>query len=167
VSPLPTRKLKARLEVQRGLRLAIVIGVVAGLRVMLPLAVVSWGVRFGALHLAGTWLSFLGRAPVAWIFTALAINELVLDQLPSIPSRTRPPAFAARLVSGALTGGAIGADRGRWVAGAVAGVVGAVLGTLGGHAARLRAAAAFGRDRPAAFLEDAIALVGALAAAWI
>lgn len=147
--------------------LAIVIGVVAGLRTMLPIAVVCWGVRLGALHVAGTWLGFLGKAPVAWVFSALAIGELVLDQLPGIPDRTRPSAFAARLVSGALTGAAIGADRGRWLAGALVGAAGAVLGTLGGHAARARAAAAFGRDRPAALLEDALALAGALVATWV
>jgi uncharacterized membrane protein len=147
--------------------LAIVIGVVAGLRSMLALAAVSWAARLGALHVAGTWLAFLGKPWVPWVFTALAIGELIADQLPTTPSRTMPVSFAGRLASGALAGAAIGADRGRWVAGAVAGAVGAVIGTLGGRAARARLAAAFGRDRPAAFLEDAVAIAGALAAAWI
>jgi uncharacterized membrane protein len=44
----------------------------------------------------------------------------------------------------------------------IAGIAGAVIGTLGGHAFRARLAAAFRRDRPAAFIEDAIALGGAL-----
>ena len=39
---------------------------------------------------------------------------------------------------------------------------GAVIGTVGGHAFRARLAKAFGRDRPAAFIEDAVAYVGAL-----
>jgi uncharacterized membrane protein len=39
-----------------------------------------------------------------------------------------------------------------------------VIGTLGGHALRARLAAAFGRDRPAAFIEDAVAIGGALLA---
>jgi len=46
--------------------------------------------------------------------------------------------------------------------GAIAGTAGAVVGTLAGHAFRARLAAAFRRDRPAAFIEDAIALGGAL-----
>ena len=45
--------------------------------------------------------------------------------------------------------------------GLLAGVVGAGIGTLGGHAFRLRLAAAFRKDPPAAFLEDAIAIGGA------
>jgi len=145
--------------------LAILIGVVAGLRSMLAPAVVSWAVRFGALHVGGTWLAFLGKGWVAWLFTALAVAELMSDQLPTTPSRTVPVAFATRLASGALTGAVIGADRGHWVAGLVAGVAGAVIGTLVGRAARARLASAFGRDRPAALVEDAVAIAGAVIAA--
>jgi len=147
--------------------LAVVIGVVAGLRSLLAPAVVAWAIRLGALDVGGTWLAHLGRTWVVWVLTAFAIGELIADQLPTLPRRTLPAPFAARIASGALSGAAIGADRGRWVAGAVAGALGAVLGTLGGHAARARLAAAFGRDRPAALLEDAIAIAGALAAAWV
>jgi len=43
----------------------------------------------------------------------------------------------------------------------LAGLVGAVIGTLGGAGLRGRLAARFGRDQPAAFIEDAIAIVGA------
>jgi uncharacterized membrane protein len=146
--------------------LALVIGVVAGLRTFLAPAAVSWAARLGVLHLGGTWVAFLAKTWVAWLFTVLAVGELIADQLPNIPSRTEPTSFAGRLASGALTGAALGADRGRWVAGAVAGVLGAVIGTLGGRAARASLAAAFGRDRPAAFVEDAIAIAAAFTAAW-
>jgi uncharacterized membrane protein len=47
------------------------------------------------------------------------------------------------------------------VAGLLAGIAGAVIGTLGGHAFRARLAKAFGSDRPAAFIEDAVAIGGA------
>ena len=43
----------------------------------------------------------------------------------------------------------------------VATIMGAVIGTVGGHAFRARLAAGFGRDRPAALIEDAIAIGGA------
>jgi uncharacterized membrane protein len=49
------------------------------------------------------------------------------------------------------------------IGGALAGIVGAVIGTLAGHAFRAWLAGAFGRDRPAAFIEDAIDLGAALA----
>jgi uncharacterized membrane protein len=146
--------------------LAITIGFVAGLRSMLAPAAVSWAVHLGALDVGGTWLAFLGRAWVTWLLTALALGELVADQLPTTPSRTAPMPFAFRLASGAFTGGVVGVDRGHWVAGAIAGAAGAVVGTLGGHAVRARLAAAFGRDRPAAILEDAVAIAGAFVAAW-
>jgi len=142
--------------------LALLIGVVAGLRAMMAPAIVSWSARVGALGLRGTWLGFLGSAWVTWLFTLLALAELVTDQLPRTPSRTVPIQFATRVVTGALSGAAIGLARGSWIGGGVAGMVGAAIGTLGGRAARARTAAALGRDRPAAILEDVIAIGGGL-----
>jgi uncharacterized membrane protein len=63
---------------------------------------------------------------------------------------------------GALSGGAIGAGVGLMALGLAAGIAGAICGTLGGRAFRARLAAAFGSDRPAAFVEDAVAIVGAV-----
>lgn len=143
--------------------LAFFMGVVAGLRAMTVPAAVSWAARFGLLDLHGTWLAFLGYAWTPWILTLLALGEYVTDQLPSTPSRTVPVQFGGRLVTGALAGAALATSLGGWTGGAVAGAVGAAVGTLGGHAARARLAEAFGRDRPAAFLEDAIAILAAIA----
>ena len=142
--------------------LALLIGVVAGLRTVTAPAAVSWAAHFGWLDLSGTWLAFLSSAWARWSLTLLALVELVTDQLPSTPSRTVPVQFGARLVSGAVAGAAVGTDGGTWVGGMLAGVVGAVVGTLGGRAFRARLAAAFGSDRPAAFVEDAAAIGGAL-----
>ena len=82
-----------------------------------------------------------------------------MDQLPTTPSRKVPQQFGARLVSGALSGAALGVVGGSWVAGLIAGIVGAVVGTYGGAEARARLAARFGQDRPAAFIEDTVALL--------
>ena len=141
--------------------LALVIGIVAGLRAMTAPAAVSWAARLGWLNLAPTSLAFLGYAFTPWIFTALALVELITDQLPSTPSRTVPVQFGTRMLTGGLSGGAIGAAHGQLVLGVVGGVVGAVIGTLGGRAARGRLAASFGRDLPAALIEDAVAIGGA------
>jgi len=65
--------------------------------------------------------------------------------------------FGARIVTGGVCGLAIGG-----VGGLVAGIVGAVIGTLGGAALRARLAGAFGSDHPAALLEDAVAIGGAV-----
>jgi uncharacterized membrane protein len=138
--------------------LPLLIGVVAGLRAMTAPAAVSWSARIGWLNLAPTSLAFLGYAFTPWVLTALALAELVTDQLPSTPSRTVPAQFGARLVSGGLSGAAIGAAHGGLFIGLAAGSVGAVIGTLGGRACRARLARAFGSDRPAAFTEDAVAI---------
>ena len=142
--------------------LPLLIGLVAGLRSMTAPAAISWASRAGWLDAGSTPLAFFGYAFTPWVFTALALGELVIDQLPTTPSRTESMPFGTRIVVGALCGGAIGASGGALVTGLVAGIVGATLGTLGGHALRARLAAAFGRDRPAALIEDAVAIGGAL-----
>jgi uncharacterized membrane protein len=141
--------------------LPLLIGVIAGLRAMTAPAAISLAARAGWLDLTTTSLAFLGYAYTPWIFTALALVELVTDQLPTTPSRTVPIQFGTRILMGALTGGAIGISGGALVIGVVAGIVGAVIGTLGGRAFRARLAAAFGSDRPAAVIEDLIAIGGA------
>ena len=72
--------------------------------------------------------------------------------------------FGTRLVSGAFTGAVIGTVGGMLVAGLIAGIVGAVIGTYGGAEVRSRFAGAFGRDLPAALIEDAVAILLAL---WV
>ena len=143
------------------LLLALAIGIVAGLRAMTAPAAVSWAAYLGWLPLGDSWLSFLAHPVTPWVFTVLALVELVTDQLPSTPSRTVPAQFGARILMGALAGAALGAAVDMTLAGLVAGIVGAVIGTLGGRAARARLAAAFGRDRPAALIEDVVAIGGA------
>jgi uncharacterized membrane protein len=141
--------------------LPLLIGVIAGLRAMTAPAAISLAARAGWLDLATTPLAFMGYAYTPWIFTVLALGELVTDQLPTTPSRTVPVQFGTRILMGALTAGAIGASRGALAVGAIAGIVGAVVGTLGGRAARGQLAAAFGSDRPAAVIEDLVAIGGA------
>ena len=138
--------------------LALLMGVVAGSRSMMAPAAVSWAARLGWIDVTGSWLAWLGYAWTPWIVTLFALGELVADQLPSTPSRTLPPSFAFRIASGALCGVAIAMAASSGIAGAVAGAVGAVVGTLGGRAMRGSLAAAFGHDRPAALLEDALAI---------
>jgi uncharacterized membrane protein len=142
--------------------LAFLIGVTAGLRAFMAPAAISWAAHDGALDLQTSRLAFMGYGVTKWIFTLLAAVELVTDQLPSTPSRKVPPQFAARMALGALSGATIGSSAGMWLSGMLVGIAGAVAGTLGGAALRARMAAAFGSDRPAALIEDAIAIGAAL-----
>jgi len=141
--------------------LSLFIGVIAGLRAMTAPAAISWAARLGRLNLASSGLAFLGYAFTPWILTLFALGELVTDQLPTTPSRTVPIQFGTRILMGGLTGGAIAGGGGALAIGAIAGMVGAVIGTLGGRALRGRLAAALGSDRPAAVIEDLVALGGA------
>lgn len=142
--------------------LALMIGVVAGLRAMTAPTMVSWAAHLGVLDLSGTWLAFFGNVWTRWILTLFALVELVTDQLPSTPSRTVPVQFGTRIMTGALSGAAIGASGGNITGGLIAGSIGAIIGTLGGRAFRAKLATAFGSDRPAALIEDAAAIGGAL-----
>lgn len=149
------------------LLLALLIGVVAGLRAMTAPAAISWAAATGVLALDGSFLAFLGYRFTPWILTLLALGELVTDQLPTTPSRKVPVQFGTRILMGALGGGAIGYQAGQLWVGAALGAVGAVIGTLGGAAVRAKLAAAFGKDRPAALIEDAVAIGGALVIAGL
>src|SRR4051794_21568751 len=101
--------------------LALLIGVVAGMRALAAPAAVSWAARLGPLGLSGTWLAFLGYAWTPWILTLFAAVELITDQLPSTPSRTVPVQFGVRIVMGAVCGAAITAGGGSLLPGAIAG----------------------------------------------
>jgi uncharacterized membrane protein len=138
--------------------LSALMGIVAGLRTLTAPAAAALGARYGSIAVAGTPLAFMGYAWTPWILCALAVGELVTDQLPTTPSRKVPVQFTARILTGALAGATLAAPQGSLLAGLIAGIIGAVIGTLGGAAFRARLAAAFGRDTPAALIEDAIAI---------
>jgi uncharacterized membrane protein len=142
--------------------LAFAIGVIAGLRALTAPMVVSWAARLKWLTVAGTWAAFLGSAATPYIFTLLAIGELVNDKLPKTPSRKAPPSFAFRIVSGAFSGAALATGAGQSAAiGAVCGGLGAVAGTLGGYEVRTRLVKALHLpDLVIALAEDAVAVGG-------
>jgi uncharacterized membrane protein len=137
---------------------AFLIGAASGLRSLIGLAAVSWAAHFGVLPLDRTWVAFLGYAFSPYILTLMAIAELVNDKLPKTPSRLIPPQFITRIVMSTLCGLAIRLSGNGMILGLVAGIVGGVAGTFGGAKARSLLARTFGRDLPAALLEDAVAL---------
>jgi uncharacterized membrane protein len=145
---------------------AFLVGLVAGLRAMTAPAVVSWFARSEGLAVATTPLAFMGFRYTPIIFTILAVGELINDKLPKTPSRKAPPSFIVRIVSGALSGATIGAAGNSLALGLILGAIGAVAGTLGGAAARAKLASAFGRDLPAALVEDVVAIAIAVLCLW-
>lgn len=145
--------------------LAVLIGVAAGLRAVTPIAAISWGAWLGWIDLGATPFGFLGNLITVIILSLLAIAELVSDQLPNTPSRKVPVQFGTRIVLGAAAGALLMIDN--WIIGAVLGAIGAVLGTLGGADIRARLARAFGRDLPAALIEDIVAVLLAFAVVYL
>jgi uncharacterized membrane protein len=139
---------------------ALLIGVIAGLRTMMAPTAVSWAVYLGWLPVSGSWAAFMGFAYTPYIFTLFAVGELIVDKLPTTPSRKMPLGFGARIVSGGFSGAVIGTVAGSPIGGLIAGAIGAVIGTLGGAAVRATLAKNIGRDWPAALIEDAVAILG-------
>ena len=127
-------------------------------------AAVSWAAYLGWLPAREHWAWFMGHWMTPWIFTVLAIVELINDQLPGHAEPQGAGAVRRAASSPARCRGAtIGAAAGMTIGGLVAGVIGAVIGTLGGYEARKRLVAATGgRDLPIALVEDAVAVLGAL-----
>lgn len=103
---------------------------------------------------AGTPLAWMGFPLTPVVFTVLECIELVYDKLPQAGSRKALRPFTARILSGGLSGATVGASGHSIVLGLLLGAAGAVAGTLLGAAGRAKLASLFGRDLPAAVLED-------------
>ena len=147
------------------LALAVVIGVLNGLRSFTPPAVASWAIHLHWITLQGP-LALIGSVPVVAIFTSLAAFELFADKMPWIPARITTMSLVLRGVMGALTGASVAAAGGQWAGiGAVCGVAGGMVGAFAGYHARIRSVKALGvPDIYVAVVEDLICLTGAL---WI
>jgi uncharacterized membrane protein len=146
---------------------AMLLGAVAGMRSLLPIALLGLESSRGRFDPGRTWLARRLATPGGVAAALLAsVGELVGDKLPVIPDRTRPGPLAGRVVIGTLVGAAVYQDAHRPVAyGAVVGAAAAAASTL----ALARARTALGRRTPLpdlawGLVEDVLALtVGLLA----
>src|SRR6266849_5820877 len=144
--------------------LAFAIGIIAGLRSLTAPAVVAWAAHRSWLNLHNTALAFMGSTLAVGIFAVLALVELVADQLPSTPARTKPPGLIARVLLGGLSGAAIALAGGQSAAlGACLGATGGVVGAFVGYQVRTRLVRALKvPDVVIAILEDLATIVGAM-----
>ena len=150
------------------LLLALLIGVVAGLRALTAPAVVAWGAFLGWIDVDGKWSEWVAHPITVTVLTIFLLVELITDQLPKTPSRRTPPQFVTRLIMGAFAGAVIGSAFFHTFSAVGAGMIGAVVGTLGGAEARSRLVAANGgRDRPVAIAEDVVAVGGGFLVAFL
>jgi len=148
--------------------LALLIGVIAGLRALTAPAVVAWGALLGWIDVEGKWSEWMAHPITDTVLTIFLLVELVTDQLPKTPSRKTTPQFLTRLIMGAFAGAVIGSAFFHTFSSMGAGVLGAVLGTMGGAAVRERLASArSGQDTPGAILEDVVAVGGGFLVAFL
>jgi len=142
----------------------LLLGLANGQRTFTPPAAVTIAAAGSGLGLQGTPLSFLTSKWTGAIFSAAAIGEYMADKKPGIPARIAPAALAGRAIGGALSGAAA-ARPGRALLAAGIGAAGALAGAYISYRARAALAKALGRDKPVAFAEDALSLLGSAALA--
>ena len=139
---------------------SILMGLVAGMRSMTPIAVISWAARRNLPSGHNTPLSILSSPAVSKVTLALAAAELLGDKMRSAPDRIIVPGILARVVTGAIAGAAVAPREDR--------PLGALLGaTVAVGAAylsfRLRKNAILnGGQASTGLIEDAVALSAAL-----
>jgi uncharacterized membrane protein len=143
---------------------AFLIGVVGGLRALTAPAITSWAAHLGWINLANSPVQFMGSMITVVIFTILACVELVTDQLPSTPSRTKAAGLVPRILLGGLCGAALASAGGQSLTiGAALGAVGGIAGAFAGYEVRTRMVKSLGvPDFVIAVLEDAVAIGGGL-----
>lgn len=113
------------------------IGIVAGLRSMMPLALLNWTnpVTEGEDSSLAERLSNLPAARIS--ITTAALGEIIADKLPSTPSRLKPGPLLGRIAIGGQSGAALFRRANKSaLMGAAIGAAGAALGSVIGYYAR-------------------------------
>ena len=137
------------------------LGIVAGLRSQVPLALLAVAANRGdfAQHTGRPWSLLRTRLALLGL-GGNAVGEIAVDKLPVLPSRLAPAPLAGRTFFGSAAGAAVAANAGRSVAlGAGIGALGALAGSYAGYHARTYLARTTGRpDALWAVVEDAAAI---------
>lgn len=140
---------------------ALLIGLVAGQRSMMPLAVLAGAARRGALPPDALGAKLLRSPHAAAGAVALAAGEIAGDKMPDAPDRIIVPGLIGRALTGGFAGAAL-ASRDRRAMGALLGAAAALGSSFLGFHARVAAMRRFGQV-PTGFVEDALALGSAAA----
>ena len=145
------------------LGLALLLGMVAGLRMFTAPAVLCWAGMLGLIDLDRSWALWLGHPVTLTLFTLAAIVEMITDQLARTRPRTALTQFGGRLIMGGVAGALLGSTHGYTVGGIGAGITGAALGTIAGVALKRRFAG--GHPLFYGLIEDAVAVLAGLSIA--
>jgi uncharacterized membrane protein len=146
------------------LPLALLIGVVAGLRTFTAPATVTWGLHMNWLSIRSSRLAFMGSTAAVIILSLFALGELIADKLPTTPNRTRPAGLIGRAILGGVSGAILAiAGSQSLVLGALLGAIGAISAAFAGFQVRTRLVKLLKcPDFVVAILEDALAISGGL-----
>lgn len=146
------------------LLVAACLGGLTGLRTFTPLTVLAWTLHLRFMDIPGSPLHFLHTWPAVIILTILALAELVIDKLPSTPSRLKPPGMIGRVIFGFLCGTVSAQAWGASLATCAAiGLVCAIFGALVGYEVRRGWVRSFHwHDVPVALIEDVVAIGGSI-----
>ena len=138
---------------------AVMIGVVAGMRSQLPLALLSLAARQHVSE-ARKLPEILSSPRVSALLLVNAAGEIVVDKMPFTPSRLIPGSLVVRTGVGGLAGALLSRSAGLGpLSGAACGAVGALLGSYGGYTVRAGLVATTGLPDPLfAVLEDVTAI---------
>jgi uncharacterized membrane protein len=139
---------------------SMLMGFVAGMRAMTPLAAVTQAARHGTLPADNGLPAFVAHSTFANIALLLAGGELLGDKWSRAPDRIVAAGMLARITTGAFAGAAL-APRDRREVGAVVGAATAVGASYLTFHARMRALRRFGQVR-SGLVEDAVAIGMAL-----
>jgi len=142
----------------------LLLGLANGQRTFTPPAAVTIAAAGSGLGLEGTPLALLSSKWTGVLLGAAAIGEYVADKQPGIPARISPPGLAGRALGGALSGAAAARPGKAWLAAGI-GAAGALAGGYISYRVRMSLARALGRDKPVAFAEDALSMLGSAALA--
>jgi uncharacterized membrane protein len=138
------------------------LGVVAGMRSQMPLALLALGAGRGRFAVDADGSLGLLRSPVVQrLLVVSAVGELIGDKLPFVPSRLDAGPLFGRILFGGLAGAAVATEARRSpLLGAALGAGGAVLGTHAGYHARVALGDATGIPDPVwGAVEDAAAVM--------
>lgn len=137
------------------------LGVVAGMRSQLPLALLALGAGRRRFAVEADGPLGLLRSPVAQRLLVLsAVGEFAGDKLPFVPSRLNPGPLFGRMLFGGLAGAAVAIEARRSpLLGAALGAGGAVLGTQAGYHARVALGEATGIPDPVWGVAEDVAAV--------
>jgi len=113
------------------------LGFITGMRIMTPLAVISWFAWLGLLPVSDDWCWWCAKLPVVIAFTLFAAAEYIADKFGYSPRPTRPAVLILRIFLGGFVGAVVAAGlNASGIEGTILGILGALVGAFAAYQLR-------------------------------